>query len=59
MPTDSDNILGDDRAILVTSLNFGEIIAEEIKIWVSRSDTTYPFPCLIMSYVGQPMCLRL
>ncbi|KAF3655081.1 hypothetical protein FXO38_14849 [Capsicum annuum] len=38
MPTDGDNILGDDRAILVTSfvanlkLNFGEITAEEIKI---------------------------
>ncbi|PHT81566.1 hypothetical protein T459_14581 [Capsicum annuum] len=38
MPTDGDNILGDDQEILVTclmanlKLNFGEIIAEEIKI---------------------------
>ncbi|KAF3648307.1 hypothetical protein FXO38_03288 [Capsicum annuum] len=54
MPNEGDNILGDDRAILVTilvaklNLNFGEIIAEEMKIWVSRPKTTYPFPCLIM-----------
>lgn len=54
MPIDGDNILRDDRAILVTSLvanlklNFGEIITEEIKIWVSSFDTTYPLPYLIM-----------
>ncbi|PHT30798.1 hypothetical protein CQW23_29609 [Capsicum baccatum] len=53
MPTDGDNILEDKRAILFASfvanlkLNFGEIITEEIKIWVSKSDTAYPFPCLI------------
>ena len=53
IPIDGNNILRDDRAILVTSfmanhkLNFGEILSEEIKILVSRSDTAYPFPCLI------------
>ncbi|PHT89784.1 hypothetical protein T459_04897 [Capsicum annuum] len=53
MPTDGDNIFADDRAILVTSfvanlkLNFGEIIAKEIKNHVSRSDIAYPFPYLI------------
>ena len=53
MPTEGNKILGDDRAILVTSLmakfnlNFGKIIIEEMKIWVSRPDTTYPFPFLI------------
>lgn len=45
MPTDRDNILVNDQAILVACLvdnfkmNFGEIIAEEIKIRVTRSDT--------------------
>lgn len=29
------------------SLNFGEIIANEIKIWAIRTDTSYPFPYLI------------
>ncbi|KAF3657465.1 hypothetical protein FXO37_14926 [Capsicum annuum] len=54
MPTDGDNIFADDRAILVTSfvanlkLNFGEIIAKEIKNHVSRSDIAYPFPYLII-----------
>ncbi|PHU09373.1 hypothetical protein BC332_21233 [Capsicum chinense] len=54
MPIEGDNIIGDDRAILVTnfvaklSLNFGEIIVKEMKIWVSRLDMEYPFPCLIM-----------
>lgn len=53
MPTNGDNILVDNQAILVVclmanlKLNFGEIITEEIKIWVTRSDTSYPFPCLI------------
>lgn len=53
MPIDCDNILGDNRAVLFTSfvsklkLNFGEIIAKEIKIHVLRSDIVYPFPCLI------------
>lgn len=38
MPVDGDNILRDERSVLVASfmaihkLNFGEIIAEEIKI---------------------------
>lgn len=53
MPTTADNILGDDKEVLVTSLmdklhlNFREIIADEIKIRVLRPDTAYPFPCLI------------
>ncbi|PHT38690.1 hypothetical protein CQW23_22263 [Capsicum baccatum] len=53
MPINGENILGDDRAILVGCLmdnvkrNFMEIIAKEIKIRVIRSDTTYLFPCLI------------
>ena len=53
MPTVEDNILGGNRAILVASmvqklsLNFGEIIADEMKIRMSRTDTAYPFPCLI------------
>lgn len=53
MPTTGDNILGDDSAVLVASLmpwfllNFGKIIIDEIKIQATRTDTTYPFPCLI------------
>ena len=53
MPTDGDNILEGDRAILVISfvtnlrLNFGEIIIEEIKIRISRYNIAYPFPYLI------------
>lgn len=53
MPTDGDNILGYDRAILVIStmqqfsLNFREIIIDEMKIRILRTDTAYPFPCLI------------
>ncbi|PHT66090.1 hypothetical protein T459_30515 [Capsicum annuum] len=51
--TEGDIILGDDRAILVASLidrtplDFGEIIAEEIKIQLARPDAAYPFSCLI------------
>lgn len=45
--------MGDDRAILVASMvknlsiNFGEIIAVEMKIRILRTDTAYHFPCLI------------
>lgn len=45
IPTENDNQLEDDRAVLVASLvngislDIGEIIAEEINIWVSRTGT--------------------
>ncbi|PHT28268.1 hypothetical protein CQW23_32133 [Capsicum baccatum] len=54
MPIEGDKILGDDRAIFVASLvqqlplNLGEIIADEIKIRMSRVDTAYHFFCLII-----------
>ncbi|PHT35754.1 hypothetical protein CQW23_23454 [Capsicum baccatum] len=54
MPTDGDNILDEDRAILVAimekklPLNFKKIIADEIKIRMSRTKATYPFSYLII-----------
>lgn len=54
MPTEGDNILGDDRAIFEASLvqqlplNFKEIIVDEIKIMMLKTDTDYPFPYLFI-----------
>lgn len=48
-----ENILGDDRVVLVQrlmlvfSLNFEKIIADEIKTWATKTNTTYLFPWLI------------
>lgn len=54
MLTAADNILGEDRAVLMASLlsnfslNFGEIITEEMRIRVTQLNAAYLFPYLIM-----------
>lgn len=54
MPTTGDNIIGEDRAVLVDSLlsnlllYLPKIIADKIKIWVMRPYTGYLFPRIII-----------
>lgn len=55
MPTVKDNIIGEDREVLVASLmsnfllNFGEIITYKMKIWETKWNTAYPFSCFVMT----------
>lgn len=48
-----NNNLGKDREVLVASLiflhklNYGEIIANEIKIWATKPNA-YPFPRIVI-----------
>lgn len=65
MPTAGDNIICINREVLVASLmyifplNFGEIIADEMKFWPTRPDVSYPFPCLILTFCQVVYVLKI